>query len=47
MSQLIHIDQEYAEWIQTVCTRFKQFQIKTAIRINAVRKGGCASCIPS
>ncbi len=37
MSQLIHIDQEYAGWIQTICTRFKQFQIKTAIHINAAR----------
>ncbi len=37
MSQLIHIDKEYAGWIQTICTRFKQFQIKTAIRVNAGR----------
>lgn len=37
MSQLIHINKEYAAWVQTICTRFRQFQIKTAMRINAGR----------
>ena len=37
MSQLIHINQEYSEWVQSICTRFRQFQIKTAMRVNAGR----------
>lgn len=34
MSQLIKIDEEYAEWIQSVGTRFKSTQIKAATKVN-------------
>ena len=33
MSQLIKIDEEYAEWIQSVGTRFKSMQIKAATKV--------------
>ncbi len=34
MSQLIKIDEEYAEWIQSVGTRFKSMQVKAATKVN-------------
>lgn len=34
MSQLIKIDEEYAQWIQNVGKRFKNMQIKAATRVN-------------
>lgn len=34
MSQLIKIDEEYAQWIQSVGKRFKNMQIKAATRVN-------------
>lgn len=34
MSQLIKIDEEDAEWIQSVGTRFKSMQIKAATKVN-------------
>lgn len=34
MSQLIKVDEEYAQWIQNVGKRFKNMQIKAATRVN-------------
>ena len=34
MSQLIKMDAEYAEWIQSVGTRFKSMQVKAATKVN-------------
>ena len=34
MSQLIKMDEEYAQWIQSVGKRFKNVQIKAATRVN-------------
>lgn len=34
MSQLIKIDDEYAQWIQSIGKRFKNMQIKAATRVN-------------
>lgn len=34
MSQLIKIDEEYAEWIQSVGARFKSMQVKAATKVN-------------
>jgi len=35
MSKLIKIDGEYANWIKDLSLRFKQSQIKAAIRVNS------------
>lgn len=37
MSQLIHIDKDYQQWIATLGQQFKQGQIKAAIHINSER----------
>lgn len=34
MSQLIKIDEEYAEWIQSVGAGFKSMQVKAATKVN-------------
>ena len=34
MSSLIHIDEEYRLWIQSLSKRFRQSQIKAAVHIN-------------
>lgn len=34
MSQLIKIDEEYAEWIQSIGARFKSMQVKAATKVN-------------
>ena len=34
MSNLIHIDKEYRQWIQSLSKRFRQSQIKAAVHIN-------------
>ena len=34
MSNLIHIDDEYKAWINNLSLRFKQSQIKAAIKVN-------------
>ena len=35
MSKLIHINKEYAEWIKALSQRFRQSQIKAAVRVNS------------
>ncbi len=35
MSNLIHIDEEYKAWISNLSLRFKQHQIKAAIKVNS------------
>ncbi len=34
MSNLIHINNEYKSWITSLCKRFKQSQIKAAVKVN-------------
>ena len=34
MSQLIKMDEEYAQWIQRIGKRFKNMQVKAATRVN-------------
>ncbi len=34
MSQLIKIDEEYAEWIQSVGARFRSMRVKAATKVN-------------
>ena len=33
--QLIHIDNEYRQWIADICRRFRQSQIKAAVKVNS------------
>ena len=35
MSQLLHIDAEYKQWIQELSLRYRQSQIKASIRVNS------------
>jgi hypothetical protein len=35
MSQLLHIDAEYKQWIQELSLRYRQNQIKASIRVNS------------
>ena len=35
MTTLIKIDDDYAEWIRNLSLRFKQSQIKAAIKVNS------------
>lgn len=35
MSQLLHIDTEYKQWIQELSLRYRQSQIKASIRVNS------------
>lgn len=35
MSNLVHIDEEYKAWINNLSLRFKQSQIKAAIKVNS------------
>lgn len=35
MSQLLHIDAEYKQWIQELSLRYHQSQIKASIRVNS------------
>ncbi|MBQ8058962.1 MAG: DUF1016 domain-containing protein, partial [Prevotella sp.] len=34
MSKLIHINKEYAEWVKSLSQRFRQSQIKAAVKVN-------------
>ena len=34
MSNLIHIDKDYKQWIQSLSQRFRQSQIKAAVHVN-------------
>lgn len=34
MSKLIHIDQDYKQWILSISKRFRRSQIKAAVHIN-------------
>ena len=34
MSALINTDKEYLSWIQNIVSRFRQSQIKAAVRVN-------------
>lgn len=34
MSNLIHIDKEYRQWIQSLSKRFRRSQIKAAVHVN-------------
>lgn len=34
MSQLIHVDKEYKQWIQSLSQRYRQSQIKAAVQVN-------------
>lgn len=35
MSQLIHINKEYAEWVKALSLRFRQSQIKASVKVNS------------
>ena len=35
MSQLLHIDAEYKQWIQELSLRYRRSQIKASIRVNS------------
>ena len=35
MSKLIHINTEYAEWVKSLSQRFRQSQIKAAVKVNS------------
>lgn len=35
MSKLVKINEEYAEWIQKLSLRFRQAQIKAAVKVNS------------
>jgi hypothetical protein len=35
MSKLIHINKEYAEWVKSLSQRFRQSQIKAAVKVNS------------
>ena len=35
MSQLLHIDAEYKQWIQELSLRYRQSQLKASIRVNS------------
>ena len=35
MSKLIHINNEYAEWVKSLSQRFRQSQIKAAVKVNS------------
>jgi len=35
MSKLIHIDQDYRQWIQELSQRYRQSQIKASVRVNS------------
>lgn len=35
MSQLIHINKEYAEWVKSLSLRFRQSQIKASVKVNS------------
>lgn len=35
MSKLIHINKEYAEWVKSISMRFRQSQIKAAVKVNS------------
>ena len=35
MSQLLHIDAEYKQWIQELSLCYRQSQIKASIRVNS------------
>ena len=34
MSELIKIDEEYAKWISDISKRFRQSQLKAAVKVN-------------
>ena len=34
MSQLINMDSEYKKWVEALSRRFKQSQIKAAVKVN-------------
>lgn len=36
MSQLIHIDKEYKQWIQLLSQRYRQSQVKASLKVNQV-----------
>ena len=35
MSKLIHINNEYAEWVKSLSLRFRQSQVKAAVKVNS------------
>ena len=35
MSKLIYVDNEYAEWVKSLSQRFRQSQIKAAVKVNS------------
>ena len=35
MSKLININKEYAEWVKSLSQRFRQSQIKAAVKVNS------------
>ena len=35
MSKLIHMNNEYAEWVKSLSQRFRQSQIKASVKVNS------------
>ncbi len=35
MSKLIHTNKEYAEWVKSLSQRFRQSQVKAAVKVNS------------
>ena len=35
MSKLIHVNKEYAEWVKSLNQRFRQSQVKAAVKVNS------------
>ena len=35
MSKLIYINNEYAEWVKSLSLRFRQSQVKAAVKVNS------------